>query len=119
MDDVQQLAADLANSEVTPAQARVAVRSVCENVKATWRENASGLAHARAYPFSIGYSTQERPFGADAEVGPDKDRAQGPLGNLLEYGSVNNAPGNHGGQALDRHQGELDGLLADLGFRGL
>ncbi|MGW4505693.1 hypothetical protein ACWENO_13740 [Streptomyces sp. NPDC004436] len=72
------------------------------NVKEGWRANAiaSSGRHARRYPYSISYDVTPIPGGATAEVGPDKDKTQGALGNLLEFGSVNNPPHNDGGRAL-------------------
>ncbi|MGW6703611.1 hypothetical protein ACWGDE_01775 [Streptomyces sp. NPDC054956] len=72
------------------------------NVKNDWRANARASAgrHARLYPNSISYDVTPIPGGAQAEIGPDKDKPQGPLGNLLEFGSVNNGPHNDGGRAL-------------------
>jgi hypothetical protein len=72
------------------------------NVKNAWRDNAIASAgrHARAYPYSISYDVTPIPGGAQAEIGPDKGKRQGALGNLLEYGSVNNRPHNDGGRAL-------------------
>jgi hypothetical protein len=72
------------------------------NVKNDWRDNARASAgrHARLYPGSISYDVTPIPGGAQAEIGPDKDKPQGPLGNLLEFGSVNNPPHNDGGRAL-------------------
>ena len=72
------------------------------NVKNDWRANARASAgrHARLYPGSISYDLTLIPGGAEAEIGPDKDKPQGALGNLLEFGSVNNQPHNDGGRAL-------------------
>ncbi|MFD8949464.1 hypothetical protein ACFV0B_11475 [Streptomyces xanthophaeus] len=72
------------------------------NVKNGWRANAVASAgrHARLYPYSISYDVRPFPGGAQAEIGPDKDRPQGALGNLLEYGSSTNRPHNDGGRAL-------------------
>ena len=36
-----------------------------------------------------------------AQIGPDKGLPQGALGNLIEYGSVNNPGHNNGKDALD------------------
>ncbi|MFE1358855.1 hypothetical protein [Streptomyces harbinensis] len=72
------------------------------NVKRDWRANAAASAgrHARLYPSSISYDLTPIPGGMMAEIGPDKARPQGALGNLLEYGSANNPPHNDGGRAL-------------------
>ncbi|NXY93504.1 hypothetical protein HYE82_03585 [Streptomyces sp. BR123] len=72
------------------------------NIKNGWRDNAVASAgrHARLYPYSISYDVTPIPGGATAEIGPDKGRPQGPLGNLLEFGSSKNPPHNDGGRAL-------------------
>lgn len=100
---LRQLAADLAASadEVDDQVARVVARGAL-NVKNGWRDNAAASAgrHARHYPRSISYDMHRVPGGTLAEIGPDKNRLQGALGNLLEFGSVNNPPHNDGGRAL-------------------
>lgn len=72
------------------------------NVKNQWRDNAIATSgrHARAYPYSVSYDVKAIPGGAQAEIGPDKGRKQGALGNLLEFGSSKNRPHNDGGRAL-------------------
>lgn len=85
------------------AGARSIVQASASRVKADAQVFSSGLAHAPAYPRSITFETHERGIGeVDADIGPDKNRPQGALGNLLEYGSVNNPPHAHLGPALDR-----------------
>ena len=90
-----------------------AVEVTARNVKDTAQQNATGMAHAPAFPHSITYDVGAgygqsigQAAGAllggaiggagsttfRAEIGPDKGRAQGALGNLIEYGSVNNPP---------------------------
>jgi len=107
VDDLLNLARTL---EQAAAGAEAAVSGVVRrgalNVKNDWRANATVTAgrHARLYPGSISYDVHAIPGGAEAIIGPDKDRPQGPLGNLLEYGSVNNAPHNDGGRALDAEE---------------
>lgn len=86
------------------AEVAAVVRKGALNVKNDARRIATGIGHAPLYPFSIGYDvTGDGRFGTvEAEIGPDKDRPQGALGNILEYGTVNNAPITHLGPALDR-----------------
>ena len=80
------------------------------------RRLVAGLAHAPHYPRSITYDLQVRPTSIHAEVGPDKDLRQGALGNLLEFGSANNAPLAHLGPAFDRAVPDwLDDLERDAG----
>lgn len=101
--------------EVSPIAARN-LRSTMEvsarNVKDDWREFASGMAHAPAYPAAITYDvTSVQAFGVtvlQAEVGPDKDRPQGALGNVLEFGTANNPPQEHGRMALEVNQRDFE-----------
>lgn len=90
------------------------------NVKREWQANARGSsgAHAPAYPSSITYDI-ETGLGIGAEVGPDKGRAQGPLGNLLEYGSVNNPPHGDGKRAADSEEPRLEKHLLMAAARKL
>jgi hypothetical protein len=104
-DSVNDLRADLREA---PAEAHrnivKATKFSAFGIRGTAREFASGIAHAPAYPHAITFDVDDRGVGSGvtAEIGPDKDRRQGALGNLLEYGSENNAPVAHLGPALDR-----------------
>lgn len=90
------------NSVRAQLQARAVVARGALNVKNGWRANAvaSSGRHARLYPSSISYDMKSHPTGAAAEIGPDKSRPQGALGNLLEYGSSKNPPHFDGARAL-------------------
>ncbi|MGA5635078.1 hypothetical protein [Streptomyces lydicamycinicus] len=92
----QRSAADAAQQMV-----RVVTRGAL-NVKRGWADNAAASSgrHAPHYPRAISYDVHPIPGGAFAEIGPDKSRVQGALGNLLEFGSVHNPPHNDGGRAL-------------------
>lgn len=101
---LNELVADLRRAESSiQRNAAAVVERGALNVKNDARQFAQGIAHAPLYPESIDYSIH--PAGLSgviwAEIGPDKSKPQGPLGNLLEYGSVNNAPLAHLGPALD------------------
>lgn len=91
------------------------------NTKNDWRRNAERTAgrHARLYPRSISYDVVPIPGGAQAEIGPDKTRVQGPLGNILEYGTSRQAGHNDGGRALlaeaPRFEAAVLALTARLG----
>nr|WP_119589186.1 hypothetical protein [Streptomyces scabiei] len=91
-----------ANGARAQVQARAVVARGALNVKNAWRANATASSgrHARLYPASISYDMRPHPTGASAEIGPDKGRPQGSLGNLLEFGSVNNPPHMDGARAL-------------------
>ena len=115
--DVNRLAATIeTKTQRVGADAAAVVRKGALNVKTDARRLISGLAHAPAYPYSIGYDVEgDGRFGAiAAEIGPDKAKTQGALGNILEYGTVNNAPFAHLGPALDREAPGFEKALADL-----
>lgn len=118
--EVDQLVADLGEVAATAGQyVRKAVEVGARNVKTDWADFSSGLSHAKHFPRSITYDvTTFQGFGASiisAEIGPDKDRPQGALGNLLEYGSVNNSPRSFGANALQANESDFQrGLVAAL-----
>lgn len=80
---------------LAPAAARLQVQRSALAIKTDARHRVSGHAHLPAYPFSITYDTALTLYGATAEIGPDKDRPQGPLGNIIEYGGTRSAPIPH------------------------
>ena len=89
------------------------------NIKRDAAKRISGLAHARAYPLSITYDTYAGLHGPAAEIGPDKTRRQGALGNLLEYGSVNNPPHPHMRPAAEAELPKFERALQDAAARAL
>ena len=95
------LAAELA---LAAARMRVAGTAVVTkgalNIKNDWRASASGLKHAPAYPASITFDVLPTATAIAAEIGPDKSKPQGALGNLIEYGSAKNPPHLDGARAL-------------------
>ena len=76
---------------------------------------ASSGRHAPQYPASINYDLS---LGAalvgrvEAVIGPDKSKPQGPLGNLLEFGSANSPPHNDGGRALRAEAPAFEAAIA-------
>lgn len=76
------------------------VKQSALRIKTDAARRVSGLAHAPAYPRSIGFDQFHTPGTSQARIGPDKDKRQGDLGNLLEYGSIKNAPIPHLAPAL-------------------
>ena len=118
--EVDRLVADLGTVASTAGQyIRKAVEVAAVNNKKDWAEFAKGLKHLPAFPSSITYDiTTFQGFGASiisAEIGPDKSRSQGALGNIVEYGSVNNAPKSYGANALKANESDYQrGLVAAL-----
>lgn len=110
---VHALARDLAdapariNTAITPVVSRGAL-----NVKNDAVRAISGHPRSRHYPRTIGYDLLPDAAGITAEIGPDKERMQGALGNILEFGTSNNAPIPHLGPALDLEEPRFVAAIA-------
>jgi hypothetical protein len=114
-DGTELLAADLAAAGIRLDVAASAVLAKgALNIKTDWRTNASGLKHAPAYPYSISYDIHAQPGHLEAEIGPDKARPQGALGNLIEFGSAHNAPHLDGARALAAEEPRFYAALEDV-----
>ncbi|MFG2400771.1 hypothetical protein [Streptomyces lydicus] len=105
-------------AEAAEEMARVVTRGALQ-VKNGWRDNAAASSgrHAPHYPRAISYDVHPIPGGAHAEIGPDKSRTQGALGNLLEFGSVHNPPHNDGGRALAEEDPRFVAAVAAVSLR--
>lgn len=68
------------------------VRKAAVNIKQDWAQTWTGHAHIPALPKAISFDMLYGFGSIGAEIGPDKARTQGPLGNVIEFGTVNNAP---------------------------
>lgn len=95
--ELRGLAHDFGKASLKTLNAVDAVLEKAANaVKTSMRDDAqskAGGGHAKAFPSSISYDRAYKRIGEAAyEVGPDKDRRQGALGNLLYFGSANNGP---------------------------
>lgn len=106
--ELQQFAADLGEVGANAGRyVRAAVEVSARHVKDGWREETEGILGARGFPSTIGYDVKTfQGFGASvvqAEIGPDKERGQGALGNLIEYGGD-----TRGGLDSNRGVGEAE-----------
>jgi hypothetical protein len=123
MSDVRRLERHLARSiPRVRREARQVVMRGAVNVKRDWRANAAatGRKHAKHYPRTVGFDIGA--YGPDiwaATIGPDKGGVQGPLGAILEYGSVKNPPHNDGGRALAAELPRFEAQMELLAARGL
>lgn len=84
-----------------------AVKVTSQKVRDDARNRIKGHKYLPAYPYSITYDVKVTAEGVEGEIGPDKGRAQGPLGNIIEYGTSKNAPIPHLGPALDANAEDL------------
>lgn len=115
--ELDQLAADLAEvPRIAGPYIRSAVERTAKHIDDDWTASASGSEYLPAFPASITYDVEVfQGFGASvvrAEIGPDKSRAQGALGNLSEFGSVNNPPRGYGHAALQKYEDDFERGLA-------
>jgi hypothetical protein len=79
------------------------------------RQDFTGHSHAPAIPAAVNYDVR----GLSFEVGVDKRGPQGGLGNLLAFGSANNAPVVDHTASLRRELPAIEKYLADVAERAL
>jgi hypothetical protein len=83
------LLVDLAKAQViVVAEGPKVVSKGALNVKRDWVQAWSGHPHIRGLARAVSYDTTVRKAEFEAEIGPDKDKPQGPLGNLIEFGDA-------------------------------
>jgi len=70
------------------------------NIKKDWAASLFGHPHLPHLPAAISYDMDVKPDSVSAEIGPDKNKKQGPLGSIAEFGTVNNPPRLDGARAL-------------------
>lgn len=96
----------IADLTAAPGEAqRHAYRTVDTNARGV-RDDARRFAphgeHTPQYANSITYDLDYVGAGRiEAEIGPDKDLPQGPLGNIFEFGTSRVGPQAHLGPAFD------------------
>ncbi|MFJ2579965.1 hypothetical protein [Kitasatospora aureofaciens] len=102
--------------ESSPALLRTGIRKAVTVTARAVRDDArsriAGHRYLPRYPASITYDVKTTPTGVQAEIGPDKGRPQGALGNLIEYGSSHNAPLPHLGPALDAAEPDAENSVS-------
>lgn len=104
---------DKATSRALPEATAVVVKGAL-NIKRDWARRWSGLKHAPMVGRAVSYDVTTTIGAISAEIGPDKAKRQGALGNLIEYGSVNNPPIPGGSPALDAEAPKFERAMLDL-----
>jgi hypothetical protein len=111
----------IADLDDATAQALPEVRKVVQRgalqIKTNWARRWSGHPHYPSLGAAVSYDSDQTPAAVEAEIGPDKERRQGALGNLIEYGSVNSAPNPGGLPALAAEEPRFAAALEDLAER--
>jgi hypothetical protein len=118
--DLDRLVADLdkAVSRV-PDEAEKVVAKGALNIKNGAQRRIGRPAHAPAYGSSITYDMRTGSGGPEAEIGPDKSRRQGALGNILEFGTINSSPIPHVRPAVDEELPRFERAMEDLAEKAL
>lgn len=103
-------------SRLKPAMRGVAVKgamNIRDDARARILAQAS-KGYVAQYPRSITYTVTESSGSiVGVEIGPDKDRPQGALGNILEYGTSKNPPYPHLQPAFEAEQDNFERYLGD------
>ena len=88
------------------------------NIKKDLQQDAQGHPHAPAFPSAISYDTKATKSQISAEIGPDKDKKQGALGNILYFGTSKNPAVLDINGPLDREEPKfikaIEGAIEDL-----
>lgn len=113
--EIRGLADDLRNGY---REAAVGVRAVVSkgalNVKRDWQRQWTGLHHAPRLAAAVGYDVSVTRYSVTATIGPDKNKPQGALGNIIEYGTVKNTPKPGGGPAAEREAPRFENAISAL-----
>ena len=122
--DVSQLidlAQDLAGAgkrlaREVPKVIKKGANNIKMDARKRYREQAGahGKGHAWRYPSTISYDFTTAARKVEAEIGPDKEKPQGALGNLLEFGSANSAPLPHLVPAWEKEIPKTEQALGDV-----
>ena len=92
--ELMQLSMDLEHGgEAISGNVRKAVQVTSIKIKEDAKASVKGRKNIGHAAHAITYDTTESPSGVQAEIGYDKSRGAGALGNLIEYGAPN--AGNH------------------------
>ena len=113
--DVDKLAADLGRIPgrmVAPMVAAVTKSS--HSVQRAMKADASGIGHAPHFPNSITDEVKVKVGLIEAEIGPDKGRTQGALGNILYFGTSKNGPVLNINAPLEGEAPKFEKALADV-----
>ena len=114
---LDRLAVTIGKAEVKAAAGMYGVaRHAATNITRGMAADAGGIPQAPHFPDSISWSIY--PGGLRTvvvEVGPDKDRPQGALGNIVYFGTSKLPPVRDIGKALRDETPRVERALLDLG----
>lgn len=95
---------------------RQVIADTAQDVEDDLRDKARGHPTFPHFPRAITHDVR----GLDAEIGPDKNRRQGALGNILYFGTARTGPVlEHPARALDRARPAFETALAEAGAQAI
>jgi hypothetical protein len=107
-------------SVVAPAESAKVVFVGALHIKQDARRRISGHPHFKALPYAIDFdpvTTTSR--AAYTEVGVNKGKKQGPLGNIPEYGSLTLAPMPYMRPAVEAELPKFEAAMDALAVKAL
>ena len=105
--ELDKLAVDLGDAADVIPNVKKAVQVNSNKVKSAWRNKLQGSSTLPALPYAVSYDVEVNAGGVEGEIGFDKDKPQGALGNVSEYGTMNNAPRGFGLASLEENQADF------------
>lgn len=119
--ELDRLAADLGDVPAgTEENIEAAITISSRKVEGAWRGKLRGSETLPGLPNAVTFDvTRFTGFGVSlfqSEIGFDKSIRQGPLGNISEFGSINNPPRGFGHAALQENEADFQhGLEIAIG----
>ena len=107
-DEIYQLARDLGDAADASDLIRKAVQVTSNNIKKQSQESVRMRRQIGHAAQAITYDTVESSSGVDAEIGYDKDRPAGALGNIVEFGNPRFSPSYDLGNALLNNEDDFE-----------
>lgn len=108
-DDLFRLAADLgaAGRDALPFAA-TALGKTSNRIKQAWRGKVQGSLGLEGLAYALSYDVTVHAADVSSEIGYDKGKAQGPLGNISEFGSIRHPPRGFGAAALQENTADFE-----------
>lgn len=111
--ELNRLAADLGEApKKSGPLLRKALEVTARNVKDSWRSKLKGSQSLPGLPAAVSYDVNaHKVFGVgilEAEIGFDKSKPQGPLGNISEFGTPKTPPRGFGHAALQENTEDFE-----------
>lgn len=102
--------------EVAPEEVAKVVKKGLQNIKTDTQARWAGARYAPSLAAAVTYDEPKiEGSTVSGEVGPDKDRRQGALGNIYEFGVPGTAPQPALNPAADVEEPRFAKALEDLG----